>query len=414
MLGQTIISTSIFNIVFLVFPIMFFSMFGYAIYAAVKNNRKYQNGFHTVLTKKILLDTFNEKITYFILAFFTIVIAGVCACMITVFKGATNVKGNNVNTYIVISVPAFILFIFGIVIIIILKNSFVTKNAIRDNNFIIYVDVLGDKDQHTSSDSDGTSTTTYYFYFQYLFKNFRKKITVSGEEYRNANVGDEFYVVFMKPTKKIKVFKKSTYDLDYDIRSTLVDNPNLDEFYKKKVSDKNYTSDSYNIPIDERALYEKFKKSRHTNALIGLFIGLAVLIPFLVMAVILKSIMGVLCSLIFIVVICIVLYSNIKLNITAKNMIYSGQYRILSKIITEDVSDMHLKDSDRFLFFKVEGLPYEIKCPVDDFGRLNIGDEVYLFYLNTNSINNTATPFAVINPNKYHLAHNIMNKLNIL
>ena len=55
MLGQTITSTSIFNIVFLVFPIMFFSMFGYAIYAAVKNNRKYQNGFHTVLTKKILL-----------------------------------------------------------------------------------------------------------------------------------------------------------------------------------------------------------------------------------------------------------------------------------------------------------------------------------------------------------------------
>ena len=409
-----ITSTSVFNMVFTIFPFLFFAMIGYAIYTTIKDNRKFQKGFHATLTKKDLLDSFNDKIIYFVLAIITIIVSGIFVVFITAFNASDNSNEHMVNSYAFIGIPTLILFILLIVFAFVLKNSFVTKNAINNNDFIIFVDVLGDKDEHTSSDSDGTSTTTYYFYFQYLFKNFKKKITISGEEYRNANIGDEYYIVFIKPTKKIKVFKKSMYDLDYDIRSTFAENPNLDDYMNKKYSNRNYTSDaSYNIPVDEKTLYERFKKSRNTNMLFGLIIALAVLIPFSIMAVLVNSIMGVLICSVFIVVIVIVLYSNLKLNMMAKKMIYSGDYRIEPRIITEDVSDFHLKDSDKYIFFKVEGVPHEIKCPLNDFGRLNIGDEVYLFYLNTNSINNPATPFAVINPNKYHLAHNIMNKLCI-
>ena len=396
-----------------VVPLIFFAIIVLTIVATRKEFKRLDDQTRRTLTKKDIMDSFNDTVIFFVFGFVVLILSAISIGFIISLKsGELDVAGGiNLIAYI----PAIVLVGVLIGFCYFVSRSYVNKNAIKNNDFIIYVDVLGDKEEVTTSDSDGGSSTSYYFYFQYLFKNFRRKITVSSAEYRHAIVGDEYYVVFVKPTKKISVFKKSMYDLDYDIRSTFDETPNLETYMERKSSSKKYNDTNYNVPVDENGLYERFKKT-YSSANLGIFAAVMSVFFIVGMAFIIQGVYPIgIFLVVFVGCAAFALFTLNNKNMIAKKAIYEGKYNIRPSIITEDLSDLHLKDADKYVFFKVEGDDNVLKCPFSDFGRLNVGDEVYLFYFypDIKIPDATQKPFAVINPNKYHLANNIQSKLSI-
>ena len=172
-------------------------------------------------------------------------------------------------------------------------------------------------------------------------------------------------------------------------------------------------ANEYNVSIDEKALLEKYKVYNSTNFNLVLASVLIFATIIFIGFLIARSYGGAMFIAVFVVVTFICLEENYKKNLRAKNAINQGKYNIISAIVTEDITNNHISEADKYLYFKVKDSDLEIKCLAKDFSRVNVGDEIYLCYFHQGVFINTGKPFAVINPNKEHLAHNIQSKLII-
>ncbi|MCR5628351.1 hypothetical protein [Eubacterium sp.] len=399
------------NLIYLIGPILFIGIFIMIFICSSKANNNYKNQANLTLTKKMVGKKTADNIAAGVLFFVSFMFAGAVVIMHLAAKPDSmkkeDLKVFNILFYSFagVSIIIFIAFIFAI------KSLIRTRSAINNNEFIVFVDVLGDKEEDTSTDSDGHTSTEYYFYFNQLFRNLKKKISVSYGEYKHANIGDEFYIVYVIPTKKAVAYKVGKYQLDYDLRSKLVENPNFEEYIQDK--NNNDYANEYNVPIDEKALLEKYKVYNSTNLNLVLASVLIFVTIIFIGFLIARSYGGAMFIAVFVVVTFICLEENYKKNLKAKNAINQGKYNIISAIVTEDITNNHISEADKYLYFKVKDSDLEIKCLAKDFSRVNVGDEIYLCYFHQGVFINTGKPFAVINPNKEHLAQNIQSKLII-
>lgn len=368
----------------------------------------YKNQVNVPLTKKMVKKRTADNIASLVL--FVVFAAFAATSIIMLFiVNSESIQADDFQVYNVLKFAfAGVAIILFMALLFSVKSSIRTRKALNNNEFVVYVDVLGDKDEETSTDSEGHSSTYYYFYFNHFFRNFKKRVSASYTEYKDAQIGDEFFIVYVIPTKKVVAFKVGKYQLDYDLRSKLTDTANMDNYFQD--DDTNYVGSN---TIDEKALLERFEASYQTggNAIIGAVLA----IVFIIFAGFIVSHHFVVAGFmaLFFVVFFVSLKENIKKNNKAKQAIAEGKYSIVSTIITEDVTEKHIKNADLFLFFKVKDSDQEIICPYNDFRQANAGDEIYLFYFHQGVFIDTSKPFAVLNPNKHHLTSSIQSKLSI-
>lgn len=88
----------------------------------------------------------------------------------------------------------FVGLIFLVVSIIILNLRLKPDIKILRGNYIIYEDILKDKERRVSRDTD-SNHTTYYFYFEKLFKLENTPIIGDQSSYYNSNTNDKFYII---------------------------------------------------------------------------------------------------------------------------------------------------------------------------------------------------------------------------
>ncbi|WP_288884876.1 hypothetical protein [uncultured Eubacterium sp.] len=401
------------DLIFKIVPILFIGIPLLIFISASKTNKNQTN---VTLTKKIISKKTADNIAASVL--FVVFIMFACAVVVmNIAEKPESMDGEDIKVFNILNISFTIVSILIFIALIFSVRSMIkTKLAIKNNEFIVFVDVLGDKDIYTSTDSDGHSSTEYYFYFNHLFRYFKKRISTTSGEYNKANIGDEFYIVYVLPTKKAVSFKVSKYQLDYDIRSKLIETTNLEDYIQDKSSNGNNLNNyenEYNIPIDEKALLDTYKVYNSTNGsfvIAPIFLLVTIIFTGFIIA---RSYGAAAFMAIFVVVMFICLQENYKNNSKAKKAINEGKYIIKSAIVTEDVTNNHIKEADNYLYFKVKDDNREIKCLAKDFSKVNIGDEIYLFYFHQGIFIDTGKPFAVLNPNKHHLSSSIQSKLSI-
>ncbi len=89
----------------------------------------------------------------------------------------------------------FVSLVFFVVSAIILTFRIKPDIKILKGNYIIYEDILKDKDIRISNDTDGGKDTTYFFYFEKLFKLENESIIGDRSSYYDSEIGDKFYII---------------------------------------------------------------------------------------------------------------------------------------------------------------------------------------------------------------------------
>ena len=199
-------------------------------FAYLNTNTKYAFKFHETLTKKEILKRCNIKMDIIIFVYVAWNIGIILLCF---FMALTKTKISFDNPWFLMILPFFVItLVIAIGTIIagrrIIKKIILTNDAIENNKFFVYTDTIVDKIDKFGSGSYGKYS--YYFCFKILNEKLNKRIEVPRMEYIKSEIGDEYYVVYIVTTKKIYIYKKDYYDLDYDVQSNYVENPNF-EYY---------------------------------------------------------------------------------------------------------------------------------------------------------------------------------------
>lgn len=190
---------------------------------------EYKENFHKVLNKKLILKNCNILKDYLV---FTFVLWNTALLLFLFSYALCRTKISLSNPYFVNLLPLLLVLLMIIIGLFfgghhITRKDGLTKDALKNNEFIIFVDNI--EDMECKYPDANVMAREYIFYF----KNLKKKYYVQYGDYNVTDIGDEYYVVFIIPTKKILIYKKDFYDLDYDVRGRFVENPNLDYYYSK-------------------------------------------------------------------------------------------------------------------------------------------------------------------------------------
>ena len=298
-----------------------------------------------------------------------------------------------------------------------------TKAALRNNQFVIYTDIIGDKNEikirHHGRPLDDTIleptglTRVDFLYLYNTYKYFSVPFDVSKVQFDSTDMGDEFFVVYIIPTKRFAILPKKKYILDNSLMYAYVDTSILSNFsnrYQKKQA-KVYTKASNSITnIDENGLFELYKK--YDNNRKGLNILTGIFIFFFLFGLILLFVEPILTLLFgFIAVIgmagvYIPIYNN---DNRVRNNINTGNYFINACVVAEDVTYRNVINSDNFVYFRVNELSFDIKCLREDFYNTQIGNTIYVCIMYKKE--NTLEVFAVLNPMKHQISQSILSKL---
>lgn len=222
---------SIMDIMFNSFQLLFIVLLVYYIFSLLKYKYNNSRNVYSILSKKVILESCNfnmEIIIFIVVAWFSLMMT-VCLILASRKKGINTYDSRFRNSVL----PMFIILLIALVGVIysgfhLFKKIKSTKEALNNNNFFIYVDSVIDIEKYY----DISSKYGYYLYFNFFYNKLDEKYEVSKEIYYRTEIGDEYYIVFIIPTKKIFIYKKGTYKLDYSIRSCLVDEPNIEYFIK--------------------------------------------------------------------------------------------------------------------------------------------------------------------------------------
>ncbi|SKA60196.1 hypothetical protein SAMN02745111_00206 [Eubacterium uniforme] len=389
------------NVKYVAYVFIAFAIVCFALHIKRRNDIKKLNGSTIKVSKDFVLkraDTILDILGLCIALAFVLIITSV---MVMAFKTG-QVDEESKNGLMIFSVVFF--GIFYVVIFYGLINKIRIRTALSRGEFYIFDDEVGDKDvRHANNRS------YYYLYLKKYYMLYKKRIHVSMETYRNTNVNDKCYVVYIPKTKDSYVFNQKYYSLDYDVQSKIIDVnelSNYDSKVKKKYVDLDNKYPGINNSVSEGEVLKDISKY-YTNGLalfsivgaVLVVVGMAFIIKFQILPGICLGGFGFLC--IFAVM------SNFKKAKEAKNNFLNGTYYIVPAVVVKDVSEMHLKDADKRKYLLTNKFGKMIVLPIEKFGNITTGSPLLLMFAHNDSEN----LLYALNP-AYTYSFDIESKIN--
>lgn len=366
------------NVKYVAYVFIAFAIVGIAMYYKRKNDIKNLNGSTIKISKDFVVkraDTIFDIFGLCIALAFIVIISSV---FVMAFKTG-QIEEESKMGLTIFMVVFFGIFYLAIFIGIIGKIR--TRMALTRGEFCIFEDEVGDKDvRHANNRS------YYYLYLKKYYMLTKKRIKVSMQTYRNTNVNDKCYVVYIPKTKDRYVFNQKHFSLDYDVQNKVIDVNDISN-YDSKVK-KTYKDLQNNIPnINNTMSAEDVLKdiSKYYTSGVALFcvigaillvVGMAFLFKFQILPGICLGGFGFLCI--------FAASTNIKKASEAKKNFINGTYYIVPAVVFRDVSEMHLKDADKRKYLLTDKFSKMIVLPIDKFSNITTGSPLLLMFAHNN------------------------------
>ena len=355
-----------------------FAIIGIALYFKRKNEIDNLNGRTLKLSKAYILkcaDTIFD-IAGLLIAFSFITI------MVSVFVMAF--KTGQIEEESKMGLTIFMVVFFGIfylAIFIGIIGKIRTRMALTRGEYYIFVDEVGDKDiRHTNNRS------YYYLYLKKYYLLTKRRVKVSLQTYRNTNVNDKCYVVYVPKTKDRYVFNQKYYSLDYDVQNKLIDVNQLSNFdakVKKTYNDLHNNIPNINNVMSSGDVLKDIKKYHNDGlgifSIVGVFllvVGILLLRDF--------QIIPAICLLAFAALICYAVLNKYKKASEAKKNFINGTYYIVPAVVFKDVTEMHIKDADKRKYLLTDKFSKMIVLPIEKFGNITTGSPLLLMFAHDN------------------------------
>lgn len=396
-----------------------------------QNNYQNQNPTQYIITKDIIYKASKRFLGFPIKVGLITCPIGLFFSLILLIGESNAGTDDNVSTgYLYLSFIFTLLFTVALIFFIHIyrKATTKTKAALRNNQFIIYPDIVGDKErikityrgrplEDTILKSTNLSTVDFlYLYNTYTY--FGVPFDVSKVHFNDTSMCDEYYVAYIIPTRRFAILPKKHYVLDNSLMFAYRDPSTLSNYNSGFINrnPNNWFPAGDSITnIDENGLFELFKK--YDKSRTGQKVVIGINIIFFLFGLLLITVEPAV-TLFFTILVCASLAAYlvpIKNNDSrVQQNILSNNYYITPCVVQENVTYRNAKLSDRFVFFRVNEIPFDVKCLKLDFDQTQVGDTIYVcsMYRNNKQISqNVLEPFAVLNPMKHRIAPSILSKL---
>lgn len=348
------------TIMMLVFLLMFATPF---IRKSKKKNRKEGK---VVLTPKTIVSESGLSYQLPVIIFLGIFLLSGIMIIFTGISMSSNVT-NKIFTIIFGS-------IFVLIPLLIIENILKKNIQILTGNYVVLKDVLKDKDYYISSGDD--KDEYYYLFFENYFERFDKKLSVGKSVYQEANIGDEFYLVFAK--KSVYAFNARYYDFNDYSKSIHIEE--LDEYLNVKEFELEKNTEI--IHINKKRITDDFLDDGERKTCIIFLLSSLFVIAIAVGAIMLDT--GWVANLI------VVLFAAAWIFLAAVKIKYvigivwnikKGNFRIKRDRVVSLNDNIDYKDSNMMTSFKFENYKKIVYAKKKDYNDVAVGDDFYLVFV---------------------------------
>jgi len=260
-----------------------------------------------------------------------------------------------------------------VVIVKILKKNI----QLLSGNYVVLKDVLKDKDYYISSGSD--KDEHYYLFFENYFERFNKRVSVSKSVYQEANIGDEFFLVFAK--KSVYAFNARDYEFNDYSKSIHIEE--LDEYLNEKEFELEKNTEI--IHITSKRIIDDFLNDNERKTCIVFGLSSLFLIAVAVGVIMLDtSTVGNIIVILFAAVWIFLASVKIKYVIEIVWNIKKGNFKIKNDRVVSLNDNIDYKDSNAMISFKFENYKNIVYTKRKFYNEVVVGDDFYLVFVKGN------------------------------
>lgn len=265
---------------------------------------------------------------------------------------------------------------------IIIINNLKEYIKIKTGNYIIVLDELSDKYYYndTNRSADSSDLSKWQLFFKDYFKKYNLYVPLRdfglGRKY---NIGDKFYLVFLKGDNIPYIYSLKEYILDESEKNKLKTLEAAKEFINAKEFILKTNLEKKSIGKD--TLIADFKTTHKKNAIMDVFICLFSLICCLIPIFIFKHIVASIITSIIFIFFAFSAITKIKYVHSIIKNIKLNQFKIKIDVLKSLDKLVDFKNLNQITSFRFENYKKIVFADKKDYNKINIGDEFYLVFV---------------------------------
>ena len=284
---------------------------------------------------------------------------------------------------------AIFMIIMGIFLVLIFSRVAFKETrpviSILRNKYVVVKDVLKDKDERwktTGPYKDHRKRVKYYLYFKDYFCKYNREVSVSRELYRNAKIGEEFYLIFIKGFEKPLAYRCEKCETTEEILEKIIPIEELKDFIKIKEFKIEDEFDDEKREITKKECIKDYVKEKIFSMFLSFFI-LVFLIFFMFMILFEMEINK---AVVILIILPILLFGymlviNISTTYKVVNSIKHDKYSVKEDVIEAINERMDFKDTNELIKLKLKNTKKSLILKRKRISNAKIGDEVYLVFV---------------------------------
>lgn len=367
----------------------------------ITSRRKKREKYKEFLNKKSIMLSYNilSKISLMWFLLFIIILGIIVIYLISVQSGTFSSK-----------IPGII---FGgimcLIPSIIILNNLKVLLRIQTGQYVIVLDELSDKYHYSDNRTNENDYSEWKLFFKDYFKKYNVYVPIKSLKLGNKyNIGDKFYLVFVKGNTLPYIYPLQEYTLDELEKNKLT----TLEKAKNFINIKEFTLETNNINFEKRTINKKiliadFNKWGHKKTvIIDIFICLFLLVFGLISIFIFKNVLAFIITVLIFIFFLFITVVKIQFVYTITKNIKCGYFEIKKDEVISLNNGVEFQDSNSVISFKFKNYKSIVFADKKDFNNVSIGDEFYLIF-----VKNEKKPINVYKVNDVILADDVKNMI---
>ena len=260
---------------------------------------------------------------------------------------------------------------------------------IRKEQYAIVLDVLMDKEFYSDvgSSADTVSVSSWRLYFKNYFKKYDNYICLTNKSLGlKYNIGDEFYLIFVKGFRDPYIYSAKEYDLAESTKSKLMtldeakEYINLKEFVLKAKND--IKNGNEKVIISKKKIKKDFTSTPHISTMIvEILVCICLLLALIMVIIYSKNLIAILGILFFILVFGFFTVLKVIYVYKVYSNIHKGNIRIKLDEVVSLNNLVEFRESNSATSFKFKNYKKIVFADKKEYPDVKIGDEFYLVFV---------------------------------
>ena len=279
--------------------------------------------------------------------------------------------------------------IFGstVSLISVTMTIYILKEYIKvlTSQYVIVIDELSDKYYYSDRPrgGDDIDQSGYQLYFKDYYKKYNSFITIPdikiGEKY---NIGDKFYLVFIKGNKRPYVFSTNDFTLDSSEKDKLKNLNDASNYINLKEFVLANNTPKEKVIINKNKIKKDFNRTGHVKTVIAyILICLFLIILSILSAIYFKNLTGTIITLIILVLFGTLAIIKTVYVLKINNNIVNGRINIKEDEVISLNNLIEYRDSNSMISFKFKNYPKIVFENKSEYYDTKIGDQFYLVFV---------------------------------